>query len=348
MEQKAERDLRSGEPSVGDALVFDGLEWKVIGASIYRSDAGYRVHEWQCETGGNSASLLKEEDPKQGVRWFFTRAIPEDAVALEDGETLEAWMERTPDPKQPPAVLTYHQTTYRYEGTTEGTHEDASGERAQKITWDYWDAGHAHNLAVELWPGGEFECYLGVYVQPDQVAIRRGGAAAQQGSRPFLVAAVFFLGGFFVAFMVDRPFDQCLATALSVAALGTWVVVLTEAPLTALGAFFLSGVLSIIFWQFPPLTSGVGIAAILGTPLAIGLWARSRETPEPRRGVLYAACFSVFAPLLLMGLYYYFTFAPGPHTVDQLALALGPAALGALAARVIAGFTFRASAEQTS
>jgi hypothetical protein len=49
----------------------------------------------------------------------------------------------------------------------------------------------------------------------------------------------------------------------------------------------------------------------------------------------------VGAPLLGVGSYHYFHFAPGPHTPEQLLLALGPAAIGALAALLISALLLR-------
>ena len=332
--------LEEAGPRVGLAILFDGQEWQVTGQSSYWNDEGYRVHEWSCEAGEAAGSLLKEGDPKQGsIRWFFTREIPGDAVAAEGGGPLAGWMGREPDPKPPPA-LTYHQNTYRYEGTTEGTHEDDAGQRARKVTWDYWDGGHTHNLAVERWPDGTFDCYLGVYIEPSQVTLRPAAAAAAgprlQGN-PFLVAVIFLPCAYFLAFMVDRPFDQALAFALPAAAFAGWCSAVARAPAAGLAALLAAPIAGAVFWEFPPLTSGAGLLAFFGAPAAVGWAARGRGYAGRRLVVRYAAAFAVAAPLLVVGFSQYFRFAPGPHTPDQLALALGPAALGALAACLVAG-----------
>jgi len=129
--RKAQADvvpLDESGPGVGLAILFDGQEWRVTGQSSYWNDEGYRVHEWCCEAGDTTGYLLKEADPKQGsIRWFFTREIPEDAVGVEGGGPVAEWMGRGPEPKPPPA-LCFHQNAYRYEETTEGTHEDDAGE----------------------------------------------------------------------------------------------------------------------------------------------------------------------------------------------------------------------------
>ena len=333
---------------VGTAILFDGEEWQVAGQSSYSNDEGYRVHEWSCEAGESAGSLLKEVDPKRGsARWFFTREIPDDAVAVEGGGALAEWMEREPDPKPPPA-LTYHQNAYRYEDTTEGTHEDDAGQRVRKVTWDYWDGGHAHNLAVERWPDGSFDCYLGRYIEPGQVTIRAAesgaGARPRRGANPFLRAAILLPCAYFLAFVVGRPLDEGLAFSLLVAAVGGWMAAARRAPAAAMAALGAAPFAAAIFLRFPPLTTGPGLAVLFGAPAVIGWIARGRASSAGKVVVLYAAAFGVAAPLLAVGLFEYFGFAPGPHTPDQLVLALGPAALGGLAACLVAGLISRREA----
>lgn len=333
--------LDESAPSVGLTILFDGREWQVTGQSSYWTDEGYRVHEWCCEAGDTTAYLLKEGDPEHGtIRWFFTREIDGAVVAVAGGERLGEWLRRTTD-ATPPEALTYQATPYRYADTTEGTHEDDSGTRVRKTTWDYWDGGHAHNLAVERWPDGSFDCYLGAYIEADQVTIRP--AAAQKGFRPrlqanpFLAAAVFLPLAYFVAFIAGRPFDESMTFALPVAAAIGWMLALPLAPAAGLAALIAVPVAAGVFLRFPPLTSEAGLVALFGIPAAIGWLARRRGYAGRRLAVQYAAAFGLAAPLLGVGFYSYFRLAPGPHTADQLVLALGPAALGSLAGFLVSG-----------
>ena len=336
MGPEAPSRLDASGPRVGFAILFEGQEWRVTGQSSYWAGEGYRVHEWCCQAGDSTGYLLKEADPTQGgIRWFFTREIPADSVAGPGGEGLAARLGRAQE-TNPPEVLTYQDATYHYADTTDGTHEDESGRKVRKITWDYWDAARARNLAVERWPDGSFDCYLGAYIEPGQVQVRP--AAAPKGLRPrlqanpFLAAAIFLPCAYLLAFVAGRPFDEGMALALPLAAFGGWLMAMPKAPAAGGGALLAAPAVGAIFWRFPPLTTGVGLVVLFGAPAAIAAIARRRGAPAGRLVVTYMAAFAVGAPLLVVGLYAYFGYAPGPHTPDQLALALGPAVLGSLAA----------------
>ncbi len=342
-EQPARLD-ESGPP-IGGTVLFDGQEWKVTEHASYRSEEGYRVQEWCCEAGDITAYLLKEKDTEQkATRWFFTREIDADAVAVAGGGPLAERLQLKAD-AEPPEALTYQESAYRYADTTEGTHQDDSGKRVRKVTWDYWDAGHARNLAVERWPDGSFDCYLGAYIEPGQVTIRP--APVQEGSHtrlranPFLGAAVYLPISYLVPFFMGWPFDASLAVALPIASIAGWIFTLPTAPAAGIAAVVAAAVCAATFWYFPPLTSGLGLVALAATPAAITWLAKNSGHADPRLAVHYAAAFAAGAPLLGMGFYSYFNLAPGPHTFDQLVLALGPAAIGGLAGLLISGLVFR-------
>ncbi|HXZ43653.1 MAG TPA: hypothetical protein VEH53_02405, partial [archaeon] len=96
-----------------------------------------------------------------------------------------------------------------------------------------------------------------------------------------------------------------------------------------------------VFWYFPPLTSASGLVALVAIPWAVAWLAQKRGYSGRKVAALYAAAFAVGAPLLGVGFYNYFNLAPGPHTPDQLFLALGPAVIGGLAGVLIAGLVLR-------
>jgi hypothetical protein len=336
--------LDESEPGKGVAILFGGEEWTVTDQADYSSPEGYRVHEWCCEAGDGTAYLLREGDPKQGaIRWFFTLEIDSGGVCAPDGEGFGAWLARSAK-ADPPPELTYRGGTYRYTETTDGTHEDDSGKRVRKITWDYWDAGHTHNLAVERWPDGSFNCYLGTYIEPGQVTIRPAAWRRAGGSsprNPLLLALFSVPFAYLLPFIMGWPFDEALLLALTLAAAVGWIAVLRKAPLLALAALIAAPIGMAAFWYYPPLTTGSGITALLVLPTAIAWLAKKRGYSGPRPAVHYAAVCAVGAPLLGVGSYHYLHFAPGPHTPEQLLLALGPAAIGGLAALLISALLLR-------
>lgn len=353
--------LDQADPRVGDTLLFEGLEWAVTDHSSYWNPEGYRVNEWCCETDTVTAYVLKEVGERGPTRWLFTREIPVAGVTRPDGQPLG---ERLPPEgaSRPPETLGYQGQTYRYADTTEGTYEDEPGERDRKTTWDYWDAGRARNLAVEVWADGRVACYLGAYVEPGQVTLRPAAGSSRAepkgptearptgpapgvarlalgwraGASPFPLAVVAVPVAYLLPFFAGQPFDRSIAFALLVAAFVGWARALARAPLAALGAALLVPALAAVFLRFPPLTSGPGLGALLAAPVGITWLARLRGLGGERPLVRYLAAFGVTVPLLGVGLYHYFWFAPGPHTLGQWVLAVGPAALGGLAALAVA------------
>lgn len=386
-EKPARAGVDRAEPRVGDTLTVAGEDWEVTDHSSYWNDAGYRVTEWECEAADTTAYLLKELAEGGAAKWLFTRQIDSGAVTLPGGGALAASQPQRTAP--PPASLVHDGQTYQHAETTEGTYEDDPGEREAKTTWDYWDAGHAKNLAIEIWADGRLDTYLGAYVDPAQVTVEAGdgdddegggddapgpggaatidtarkllgvvsagglaagaaGAAAggaRTPSRPLVALAILVPLVYVIAFFFGQPFDRAMGAALAVAALVAWLGPLFRAPLPALVALALTPVLAAVFWRFPPLGSPVGIGAILATPLLVVGVARARGVRGERAAIGYLAAFAVALPLLGVGLYHYFQFAPGPHTLAQWALALGPAVLAGVAARLLAALLLAVAGE---
>ena len=335
--------LDESGPRPGVVLLLEGGEWRVTDQSTYSSGEGYRVHEWCCEQGDVTGYLLKEGDPKQGpVRWFFTREIPTESVIVAGGERLADRCKRTTG-AQPPDTVEREGATYHYADTTDGTHEDASGARVRKVTWDYWDGGHARNLAVERWPDGTLDCYLGAHIEPGRVRIRpassRSAVRLSARGSPFLVMAVCLLSCFLIGFVLGWPFDEAFSLALGLAVTLGWMMVLPRVPLAGLAVLVVGGGAAAAFWEHPPFTTWTGLLTILAAPTLIGWVGRRRGYGGDRRAVQYAGAFALAAPLLGVGLYSYFFLAPGPHTAEQLWLAVGPTGLGALAGFLVAGLT---------
>src|SRR5262249_29650040 len=119
----------------------------------------------------------KEIQEGNPTRWFFTRRIPAEAVTVAGGASVA----KHTAGQAPPPALTYDGQSYRYTDKTEGTYEDEPGQRTGKTTWEYWDAGHVRNLAVEVWADGRIDCYRGTYIDPAQV---RMGATTETEPEP--------------------------------------------------------------------------------------------------------------------------------------------------------------------
>jgi hypothetical protein len=335
--------LDESGPSPGAVVLFEGGEWRVTDHATYTGGEGFRVDEWCCELGDVTGYLLREGDPKQGtVRWFFTRETPTESVTVAGGERLADRCGRAPE-AQPPDALEHEGATYHYAETTDGIHEDASGTRVRKVTWDFWDGGHARNLAVERWPDGTIDCCLGAYIDPGQVRVRPASSppAARLVARgsPFLVMAVCPIPGFLIGFILGWPLDESISLALGIAVALGWLMVLPRVPLAGLAVPVVGGIAAAAFWEYPPFTTWTGLLTILAAPALIGWVARRRGYGGDRRAVRYAGALALAVPLLGVGVHAYFHLAPGPHTPEQLWLALCPTGLGGLAGFLVAGLT---------
>lgn len=331
----ARRTLVQGPPSKGDRLVYDSVAYDVTGVSRYKED-DYQVTEWCCETSSSECYLLRETKSGAPPRWFFTRWIPTREVSLPGGAGLPAWKEPQ-DPPPPPKTLMRGGDIFTYAETTDGKYEDDDGLRQRKITWDYWNAGRARNVAIELWADGGQDCYTGVYIRPDEVSCRpisrlsAGGDGADWlgGFGPFARFGILLAGCYlFIMFFIGLPFDECLAAALpaalffNLAVYQTLWIELLASGLAAVGLTFL-------FSRHPPLGDFVGLAGLLAAPALTALLCRRLRTPGDAARFICAS--SSAAPAALVGYYHYFAHAPAPHELGQLLLALGPAGVAAMA-----------------
>jgi hypothetical protein len=373
------------DPRVGQRLRIDGAEWEVTDHSSYWNPEGYRVTEWCCETEDTEAYLLKEVKEGAPTRWFFTRKIDGTAVALPAKQPLPAWIEQNPT-GAPPPELTYQGRAYRHTEIDEGTYEDEPGQRVSKTTWEYWDAADGRNLAVERWEDGRVDVYHGAYIEPGAavpvedepgagetagetagaaagppglaatLGLRPGSRAASPGqvvaavakaSNPFRAALVIVPFAYLLPFFLGRPFDEGLAAALGVAGVCGWLLALFRAPAAAGVAALGVPILAVLFWYYPPLTSLSGLGLLLAAPALVAFAGRG-AVAHGRKPVVYAAAAVVAGPLLGLGFYHYFAFAPVPHSLAQIGLALGPALVSVVAGTAIATLVLSSAEERAA
>jgi Domain of unknown function (DUF4178) len=155
----------------GDRITYYGVRWQVGDHSTYTDAKGYATEEWLLRsTTGKEYYLLKEIDPAStgGERWYIAEALPTPKIIDPSTQTdvltsLGATMRsaQTPYPQ-----LQLFNRLYQFESATEGTYESDDGAQ-QRITWDYWDAAHLWNLALEAWSKGKLVVYSTREVQPE-------------------------------------------------------------------------------------------------------------------------------------------------------------------------------------
>jgi len=328
-------DLNVRDPRAGDLFLFKNATWKITERSTYQNDDGYQCVEWTCEAGSVEAYLLKETEDNHAHKWFFTLTIDEDAVTVPSSGGIVSWIKEN-DKAQPPQDLHYRGQSYHYADKTEGMYDNDAGERTKKTTWDYWDAGHRNNLAVEIWETGEVDCYLGYYIQAGDVRISaRANALADH---PYFSSdalkgvgwAAFMV--FYFVIQVGGVFDQILTFAIGALLLFAWIFPVIDAPQVAALSVVTAAALGFVFWHFPPLTTAVGFLFFLGAPYALAWFLKKTSHSLSDKAARLHIAYALEIPLVFLGFAHYFKFAPAPHDFGQYCLALAPAVLGALVA----------------
>ena len=330
--------LADRSPVVGETLKLSGQAWEVTDHSSYRRDDGIQVEEWCCETGDTEAYLLREPGEDGSPRWFFTRWIHAGQVSLQGSRPIPDWDSRLPDPEPPKALVTGGDI-YNYADTADGTYEEEPGEVQRKITWEFWNEGKTRNVAIEFWGDGGHDCYRGSYVEGRTVEIVPPPLTAGlplPSSMPLLAMLVAVVSYLVTMLALAWPFDQGFALALLAASAAVLAAAPVSVPSKQLSLLAIAAP-ALVFWRWAPLSGLAGAAALLGAPLALAAARRF----EPREGLTWLCAAAGLLPAGIWGVYHYFHFAPAPHTISQLALALAPAALGAVMG-LVAGLTLGA------
>ncbi|HEY9650507.1 MAG TPA: DUF4178 domain-containing protein [Coleofasciculaceae cyanobacterium] len=158
---------------LGDRLKYRSILWKVKNYSTYTDDQGYETTEWLLQSrSGKHYYLLREFDPKNSeglVHWYLAEEILRPIIFEPNSYknlATRLWhdMQGHKIPYPELQALSRH---YYFESQTQGTYE---GDRAEtsRMTWDYWDAAHQWNLAIEAWVNGELHVYSTKEVKPEE------------------------------------------------------------------------------------------------------------------------------------------------------------------------------------
>jgi hypothetical protein len=156
----------------GDRLKYHGVQWQVIDHSTYQESAEYSTEEWLLKSRlGKEYYLLYEIDTNEAgdlvQAWYIAEQLRQPAIyEPRSGENLTVWL---------PQVMLSHQTPYpqlqalsrlyQFESVTEGDYQ-SDDTTQHRIIWDYWDAPHLWNLALEVWRDGRLDVYSTRRVQP--------------------------------------------------------------------------------------------------------------------------------------------------------------------------------------
>jgi hypothetical protein len=331
-------------PRVGDRLSVDGNPYDVTDVSHYSNNEGYQVTEWCCEDDSSECYLLEETKEGSPARWFFTRWIRPGKVSFSGGGSLPQWIDPQPVPK-PPASLLCDGDIFQHAETTDGMYEEDEGASQRKITWDFWNASRTSNVAIELWGDGGFDHYNGRYIDATRVLYLPPAPSPISNGMFACAGLMFAVSVLFCMVIFELPFDESLMISAAVASVAGFFRIdgLTDAKsehfaAAALVSALIAAVLGFAFLIFAPLSSPLGIASLALGPMAAA--SLCRKLSASREETRYLGILTALLPAGGAGFWHYFSYAPGPHTPEQLLLALAPAALGSAGAYLTSAMTF--------
>ena len=181
-----------------DRLDYHGVTWRIDDYSTYTDAEGYETEEWLLKSSlGKEYYLMREIDPNQAdqVTWYLAEEVRQPIIY--DGThgtdvTLDL-AEAMRSHQEPYSTLKMYNRTYQFESETAGTYT-SEDEQQNRVTWDYWDAAHLWNLALEAWPDGHFIVYSTRTVQPEDFTAGNpragfGNVAASQPPPPWVAAS---------------------------------------------------------------------------------------------------------------------------------------------------------------
>ncbi len=184
-----EDTLRQLQP--GDVIHYHGVQWRVRDVSHYRDPYGYEMEEWLLKSPlSKEYYLLREVDPENPtaqVNWYIAEQLRNPAI-YEPGSSRDLLTSLAHDMrsgKEPYPQLQTLNRIYTFESKTEGTHNSEDGSE-YRVTWDYWDAAHLWNLALEAWSDASLSVYSTRKVLPSdfsqpQTRSWKGNDSADRG-----------------------------------------------------------------------------------------------------------------------------------------------------------------------
>lgn len=164
-----EETLRQLQP--GDLIYYHGVQWRVKDVSYYYDPYGYEAEEWLLKSPlSKEYYLLREVDPENPaaeVNWYIAEQLRNPAI-YEPGSSRDLLTSLAYDmrsSREPYPQLQTLNRIYNFESKTEGTYDSEDGSE-YRVTWDYWDAAHLWNLALEAWSDSSLSVYSTRKVQP--------------------------------------------------------------------------------------------------------------------------------------------------------------------------------------
>ncbi|UBF25200.1 DUF4178 domain-containing protein [Kovacikia minuta CCNUW1] len=155
----------------GDRLKYHGVQWRIDDYSTYTDENGYETEEWLLHSQtGKEYYLMREVDPQTApsqIHWYVAEELQYPAIYEPNAtrDLVPTLVEDMRSHKTPYPELRVFNRTYQFESQTEGDYE-SDGATRHRITWDYWDATHLWNLALEAWNNGTLSIYSTREVQP--------------------------------------------------------------------------------------------------------------------------------------------------------------------------------------
>jgi hypothetical protein len=230
-------------------------------------------------------------------------------------------------PMHPESIQLSDDTVLTFDSMTSGRAKDDDGKMVAKNTWDYYDFIRQRNIAIEIWKENDRdypEAYDGKVVNASEIQLLAPeeiqGATKKIKSTKVIHYSFFIVAGMvaFFAFISGIPFDYLLAASSPVLSLcvlyqynnSFWNIAFGATWLIFTGLLFLlwNGIAS--YWAVMLVLLVISVFVMK----TMGIYYLDKK--EEIKPLIFTA---VFLPgTWIYSFYMYFTYAPGPHNVEQL------------------------------